>query len=51
MLKTTKNILAALALLLIFISVSLAQQPEARATPKSDDNYVTEKGFKSKVLK
>jgi|SRR5882724_1363666 len=50
MLKTTKNILAALALLLILISVSLAQQPEARATPKSDDNYVTEKGFKSKVF-
>jgi hypothetical protein len=30
--------------------VSFAQQPDSGATPKPDDNYVTEKGFKSKVF-
>jgi Bacterial type II/III secretion system short domain len=50
MLKTTKNVPAVLALVLIFISPSLAQQPNSNATQKSDDNFVTEKGFKSKVF-
>jgi len=45
-----KNILAALALSLIFVPASLAQPADARTTPKPEDNYVTEKGFKSKVF-
>lgn len=50
MLRTTKNILSAVALVLTFISVSFAQQPDSRPTPRPDDNYVTDKGFKSKVF-
>jgi hypothetical protein len=50
MLKTTKNVLVALALVLIFIGVSFAQQPDSGATQKPEDKYVTEKGFKSKVF-
>ena len=45
-----KNILTATALLLALTSVSFAQQPETRPTPRADDNYVTEKGFKSRVF-
>ena len=45
-----KNILTAIALVLSLSSVSFAQQPDTRPTPKAEDNYVTEKGFKSKVF-
>lgn len=48
--KTTNNILAAVALLLILVSASFAQQPDTRPAPKPEDDYVTEKGFKSKVF-
>jgi Bacterial type II/III secretion system short domain len=50
MLKTTKNVLSALVLLLIFISASFAQQAASGAAPKSEGDFVTEKGFKSKVF-
>jgi type II secretory pathway component GspD/PulD (secretin) len=50
MLKTAKNVLAALVLLLIFISASFAQQAASGAAQKPDDDFVTEKGFKSKVF-
>lgn len=50
MLKTTKHFLAALVLLLVAISGSFAQQPASSTTPKPADDFVTEKGFKSKVL-
>jgi type II/III secretion system protein len=48
--KITKNILAVFALLLIPVSLSFAQQPDSRPASKPEDNYVTEKGFKSKVF-
>ena len=48
--KITKNILAVFALLLIPVSLSFAQQPDSRPAPRPEDNYVTEKGFKSKVF-
>ncbi len=50
MLKTTKNVLAALILISIFGSTSFAQQAESRATQKPDGDFVTEKGFKSKIF-
>jgi type II secretory pathway component GspD/PulD (secretin) len=50
MLKTMKNVLAALFLILIFISASFAQQTATPPAAKSDDDFVTEKGFKSKVF-
>src|SRR5689334_3323667 len=50
MLKTTKNILAALVLTLILTPASFAQQAGAGTAQKSDDDFVTEKGFKSKVF-
>lgn len=50
MLKTTKNVLAALFLVSIFISVSFAQQTESGTSQKSDGDFVTEKGFKSRVF-
>jgi hypothetical protein len=50
MLTTTKNILAALFLLLIFISASFAQQTATPAPAKTEPDFVTEKGFKSKVF-
>jgi hypothetical protein len=50
MLKTTKNVPAVLVLILIFISVSFAQQADSGAKQKSDSDFVTEKGFKSKVF-
>jgi type II secretory pathway component GspD/PulD (secretin) len=49
MLNITKNILAAFVLVLVFISASFAQQVSSTAQ-KSDDDFVTEKGFKSKVF-
>lgn len=50
MLMNKKNVLAALALSLIFVPASLAQPADTRTTPKPEDNYVSEKGFKSKVF-
>ena len=50
MLKTTKNVLAALVLVFIFISASFAQQTGAGSAQKPDGDFVTEKGFKSKVF-
>lgn len=50
MLKTTKNILTTIALLLTLASASFAQQATPQPAPRADDNYVTEKGFKSKVF-
>ena len=50
MLKTMKNILAAFVLLLISISGAFGQQAAADATRKSESDFVTEKGFKSKVF-
>ena len=44
------HVLAALVLILVFVSASLAQQVNSGATQKSDDNFVSEKGFKSKVF-
>ncbi len=50
MLKTMKNILAALVLVLVFITGSFAQQAGTATAVKADDDFVTEKGFKSKVF-
>jgi hypothetical protein len=50
MLMNKKNVLAALALSLIFVPALLAQPADTRTTTKPEDNYVTEKGFKSKVF-
>ncbi len=50
MLKTRKNVLASLVLVFIFISASFAQQADSGAAQKSDPDFVTEKGFKSKVF-
>ena len=44
----SKHIPIALALLLTFVSVSFAQQPAA--TPRPEPDYVTDKGFKSRVF-
>ncbi len=49
MLKLMKNTLAVIALVLIANSASFAQQPTPAAQTKPED-YVTEKGFKSKVF-
>jgi hypothetical protein len=46
--KTSKHMPLALALLLSIVSLSFAQQPAA--TPRPEPEYVTEKGFKSKVF-
>lgn len=50
MLKILKHVPAALALALISVSASFAQQPTATTTQNPADNYVTEKNFKSKVF-
>lgn len=50
MLKLMKNILTTLVLILIVITPSSAQQPAPSAQTRPEDNYVTEKGFKSKIL-
>jgi type II/III secretion system protein len=50
MLKLIKNTLTALALILIVNSALFAQQPTPTAQTRPEDNYVTEKGFKSKVF-
>jgi hypothetical protein len=46
----TNNIQAAIILILVFISASFAQQAEAGVGQKSGDDFVTEKGFRSKIF-
>jgi hypothetical protein len=48
--KIIKNLLATFVLVLIFISASFAQQVSSTTAQKSDSDFVTEKGFKSKVF-
>jgi hypothetical protein len=48
--KTMKSVLAAFVLVIIFISASFAQQAGAGTAQKPDADFVTEKGFKSKVF-
>lgn len=48
--KFMKNILTTLALILIVITPALAQQPTPSAQTRPEDNYVTDKGFKSKIF-
>jgi hypothetical protein len=48
MLNTVKHVSVALAVALLFVPASFAQQ--ASATPAPSDNYVTEKNFKNKVF-
>jgi len=50
MITATKKIFVAFALLLTLVCGSFAQQPTTQPAPKAEDNYVTEKGFKSKVF-
>ena len=50
MFKATKNVLAAFVLILICISALVAQRANSGAAQKSDSDFVTEKGFKSKVF-
>lgn len=46
--KTLKHLPVALALLLSIVSVSFAQQPTS--TPRPEPDYVTDKGFKSRIF-
>lgn len=50
MFKIMKNALIAVVLVLIVSATSFAQQPTPSAPNKSEDDFVTEKGFKSKVF-
>ncbi len=50
MLKLMKNALIAVVVLLIVNAASFAQQPTPATQGKPEDNFVTEKGFKSKVF-
>jgi len=50
MLKLMKNILTAVVLVLIVNATSFAQQPSPVAQTKPEDVFISEKGFKSKVL-
>jgi hypothetical protein len=50
MLKTTKKVLIALVLVFVSISASFAQQADPGAAQKSGGDFVTEKGFKSKIF-
>ena len=50
MVKLMKNALTAVGLFLIVGSTSFAQQPSPVAQTKPEDDFVTEKGFKSKVF-
>lgn len=50
MLKVTKNALISAALVLVVNVTLFAQTQTPAAQPKPEDNYVTEKGFKSKVF-
>ena len=49
MLKTN-NLLATIVLVLITISASFAQTAASGTAPKSEGDFVTEKGFKSKIF-
>ena len=46
--KTLRQVPLALTLVLFFVSASFAQQPSP--TPRPEPDYVTEKGFKSRVF-
>jgi type II secretory pathway component GspD/PulD (secretin) len=50
MLKLMKNALVSAALVLVVHVTLFAQTQTPAAQPKPEDNYVTEKGFKSKVF-
>ena len=50
MLKNTNNVPAAVVLVLMFISASFAQQVNSSPAPKPGGDFVTEKGFKSKIF-
>lgn len=50
MIKTMKFVSTAAALTLILVTVALAQQPASNSTAAPQDNYVTERNFKSKVF-
>ncbi|HVQ39294.1 MAG TPA: secretin N-terminal domain-containing protein [Pyrinomonadaceae bacterium] len=50
MIKHMKNAVTAFALVLIINATSFAQTPSPAAQTRPEDNYVTEKGFKSKVF-
>ena len=50
MFKAMKKVLVAVVLLSISVSTSLAQQPASATTHKPESEFVTEKGFKSKVF-
>src|SRR5688572_26752615 len=50
MFRVMKSILTTFTLLLISVSASFSQQPPSATTPKPESEYVTEKGFKSKVF-
>ena len=49
MIRTMKHFSAAMGVALILVTAALAQQPTTTA-PATQDNYVTEKNFKSKVF-
>src|SRR3954462_6733337 len=50
MFMTIKHISAAMALVLVSTAAAFAQQPASNTTPAPQDNYVTERNFKSKVF-
>jgi hypothetical protein len=50
MFEIMKNALTAIVLFLIMSSTSFAQQPTPSTPNKSEEDFVTEKGFKSKVF-
>jgi hypothetical protein len=50
MIKFIKTFLTAFALVLLVNAASFAQTPSPSAQTRPEDNYVTEKGFKSKVF-
>lgn len=50
MLKLMKSALISITLVLLVNVASFAQTPAPTAQPRPEDNYVTEKGFKSKVF-
>ena len=50
MFMTIKHISAAMTLVLVSLSAAFAQQPAPSTTPAPQDNYVTERNFKSRVF-
>src|SRR6266853_929176 len=50
MFKIMKNALTAIVLFLIVSLTSFAQEPTPSTPNNSDDDFITEKGFKSKVF-